>query len=402
VGGVAVPPAAAQDEESLPPLSEELIEERLDPRMRRVAVQGEEIAEAEAAYEAGLFALAEARRRIEAIDRRLVDAYRDRAGLAEDLDEGRIRLARTTVDLAGTEDVLRETALQSYMAGGRPADRILAEVEPAEATRAATAGQLASSSTDLLLARRSRLIEEQAARRVEVTDAERRLGSLGRQILADELALRAARVDGYRLALELPFLEEAYRQARLTATVRGTDLPLLVLDAYVRAADAIGRERAACGLSWWHLAGIGRVESDHGRFGGRSLLSDGRSESPIVGVPLDGRVVLGNGEVVALISDTDGGAFDGDPVYDRAVGPMQFIPSTWQRWGADGNGDGFTDPNNVYDATLAAGRYLCAVSGDLRSEEGTRRALQGYNRSESYGQRVYELQLGYAAFRLPR
>ncbi|MEV5463672.1 lytic murein transglycosylase, partial [Streptomyces cellulosae] len=86
----------------------------------------------------------------------------------------------------------------------------------------------------------------------------------------------------------------------------------------------------------------------------------------------------------ALIRDTDGGAHDGDTAYDRAVGPMQFIPSTWARWGADGNGDGRTDPNNVFDAALAAGRYLCAGGRDLSVPAELDRAILGYNHSTAY------------------
>ncbi len=47
------------------------------------------------------------------------------------------------------------------------------------------------------------------------------------------------------------------------------------------------------------------------------------------------------------------------PTYDRAVGPMQFLPGTWGRWGSDGDRDGVSDPQDVDDAALAAARYLC-------------------------------------------
>ena len=56
----------------------------------------------------------------------------------------------------------------------------------------------------------------------------------------------------------------------------------------------------------------------------------------------------------AAIADTDGGALDGDARWDHAVGPMQFIPSTWQLAGRDGNGDGTADPFNIDDAALSA------------------------------------------------
>ena len=52
-----------------------------------------------------------------------------------------------------------------------------------------------------------------------------------------------------------------------------------------------------------------------------------------------------------------------------AVGWMQFMPSTWDRYGVDANGDGGTDPNNPVDAIFAAARYLRAAGAqdDLRA-----------------------------------
>ena len=74
------------------------------------------------------------------------------------------------------------------------------------------------------------------------------------------------------------------------------------------------------------VAAIGQVESDHGRYGGASVLANGMTAPSIVGLPLNGR------GPVAAIHDTDNGVYDGDKVWDRAVGPMQFIPTTWAGW----------------------------------------------------------------------
>src|SRR5699024_2158668 len=133
---------------------------------------------------------------------------------------------------------------------------------------------------------------------------------------------------------------------------------------YGRAELAMRAEQPDCGLSWATLAGIGRIESNHGRYGGAVVGTDGYPSKPIIGVPLDGS------PGVDTISDTDNGVYDGDPTHDRAVGPMQFIPSTWLRWASDGNGDGVGSPQQIDDAALAAARYLCAGGRDMGTAEG--------------------------------
>jgi hypothetical protein len=63
---------------------------------------------------------------------------------------------------------------------------------------------------------------------------------------------------------------------------------------------------------------------------------------------------------------------------------MQFIPSTWQVWGRDGDGDGRADPSDIDDAALATASYLCAADRDLRNEKDRRSAVFSYNHSWDY------------------
>lgn len=162
----------------------------------------------------------------------------------------------------------------------------------------------------------------------------------------------------------------------ITETSAATGIPQRALLAYAAADVVVDAEQPDCEIGWNSLAGVGAIESHHGSYGGSTLGENGYPEPAIRGIPLDG-----NG--VAAISDTDGGAFDGDSVWDRAVGPMQFIPGTWEQWGADGNGDGVADPNQIDDAALAAARYLCA-SGPVTTTDGWRGAVLSYNRSNEY------------------
>jgi hypothetical protein len=162
-------------------------------------------------------------------------------------------------------------------------------------------------------------------------------------------------------------------------------IPVVASDAYMQAADQLAVDDPECGIRWTLLAAIGRVESNHGRFGGAQLRDDGYGTKPIRGIPLDGR------PNVALIRDTERGLLDGDTTYDRAVGPMQFIPSTWRSVGVDANGDGARDPNNIIDAAGGAAVYLCRGDADLRDVGARAEAIRRYNNADRYVRVVLDL-----------
>lgn len=164
----------------------------------------------------------------------------------------------------------------------------------------------------------------------------------------------------------------------------GVDIPKRALEAYGSAEIALAKAKPACHLTWTTLAGIGSVETNHGTTGGTSLGTDGKPKEPIRGPALDGT----NGN--KAIEDTDNGVFDGDTTWDRAVGPLQFIPTTWELWQADGDKDGVSDPNDIDDVALAAGYYLCADGRDLSRAVDWYAAIFSYNHLDSYVRSVYD------------
>jgi Transglycosylase SLT domain len=153
-------------------------------------------------------------------------------------------------------------------------------------------------------------------------------------------------------------------------------IPGTALKAYRNAANMLTAEQPTCHIDWALIASIGRIESNHAR--GGYVDTRGNTLEPILGPELDG---IGG---FAAIPDTDHGRWDHDTVWDRAVGPTQFIPSTWVFYGADGNHDGVADPNNIYDATLATGRYLCSGGLDLANPDQLRTGIYRYNNSDIY------------------
>ncbi|MBI2706505.1 MAG: hypothetical protein HYX32_14625 [Actinobacteria bacterium] len=331
----------------------------------------------------------------------------ERASAARRRDKG----AR---QLDAVRNGLREMVVNEYVAGGFGG-------APEEVFDLANANQFGSRVVLLSVVRRDRMVELQsvkdyrdqneqlaAERQSEIDEVIRRISAaesardqavrdrdaaLGDEQRArdekaaaeQEVAARQRDVDDRRAAIA---------DARLRATVPETGLPFVVLNAYVLAAERMAVERPDCRIRWAALAGIGRTESNHGTFGGSRVDQDGNETIPIYGIPLDGT----NG--TANIGDTDGGAIDNDPTTDRAAGPMQFIPSTWKTLGRDGNRDGKADPQNYYDATLAAAGLLCRA-GDLSNDEGMRRAFRGYNNDSNYVETVLERTRDYDRFVFP-
>lgn len=173
-------------------------------------------------------------------------------------------------------------------------------------------------------------------------------------------------------------------------SVPGTDMSLVVIDAYFRASTQMAERRPGCGISWDQLAGVGLIESRHGSYGGNTVGPDGRTSGEILGPVLDG-------DPFAAIPDSEGGRLDGNTEWDRAVGPMQFIPTSWEIYGLDGNADGVKDPHNLYDAAYAAAEHLCRGYSGIQNDNVYRQALLGYNRSAVYGSDVMAARRGYAA-----
>ena len=167
------------------------------------------------------------------------------------------------------------------------------------------------------------------------------------------------------------------------------DIPVTALEAYAYAARVAEIENPGCHLAWTTLAGIGKVESQHGTYRGAGVAPNGDVNPPIRGVRLDG--TNGNLAIVDAEASTVG-----DPVYARAMGPMQFIPETWQRYGVDANNDGIASPDNIDDAALSAAGYLCSRGPDLGTPRGWMNALRAYNRSEAYARSVRDWATAYA------
>ncbi|WP_327325218.1 NlpC/P60 family protein [Streptomyces sp. NBC_01210] len=167
--------------------------------------------------------------------------------------------------------------------------------------------------------------------------------------------------------------------------VKVAGIPKPTCEAYLSAEIKIKTVRPKCtNLRWTLLAGIGKIESNHGQYAGAKVIDKygkeyGNVVPPVIGIPLNGR------EGTALIYDTDDGKYDNDTVYDRAVGPTQFIPQTWESVAQDGDEDGDTDPQNVFDSALTTAAYLCGTGeADFSDKKVEHDAILRYNHSEKY------------------
>src|SRR4051812_8809702 len=164
------------------------------------------------------------------------------------------------------------------------------------------------------------------------------------------------------------------------------DVAQVLLDAYRSAVDG---SPASCHLPVSLLAAIGEVES--GSLAGRPI--DAQHRTSVLGPVL-------NGNGFSAIPDTDDGRLDGDTRWDRAMGPMQFVPSTWRTFGVDGDGDGVADPQDVEDAAASAAAYLCYGGKDLSQPAMLSAAILSYNHSTAYEHLVLTYQQRYAGLGL--
>jgi membrane-bound lytic murein transglycosylase B len=181
----------------------------------------------------------------------------------------------------------------------------------------------------------------------------------------------------------------------VAADLAASGIPAPAMRAYKKAARWAAANDSSCGLKWELLAAIGRVESGHGTTGDSVMTWSGASVPGIYGPVLDGRGPF------ALIRDTEDGRVDRDKKYDRAVGPMQFLPASWAVVGRDGDGDGKVRVQDIDDAALGAAIYLCAGKLSTSTAEGLRSNIFRYNRSDAYVDLVIGVMQQYGA-RVPK
>ena len=178
-------------------------------------------------------------------------------------------------------------------------------------------------------------------------------------------------------AVTAPTVTVGVDPAWTASVTASTGIPAVALDAYALAAIAQAKVTPRCGLGWNTLAGLGSAESAHGTLGGAYLGEDGQLVGGILGPVLDGTRYN-------RVSDTDAGALDGDTTYDRAVGPLQFLPQTWADFELDGNGDDVADPNNIFDAARTAAAYLCTGGRSMATGAAWESGIRSYNPNDSY------------------
>jgi membrane-bound lytic murein transglycosylase B len=318
-----------------------------------------------ATVEAAAVRVGSLRDTLTALNARQVDLQNQLAAATQTTEARRAALGDATRIATDTLVKARQQALMAYMFG-----------DPSASQEAIIRSLFAQSPGDAvwgltmvhIVAQERERIARAAAQARSLADDELLGAVAAEQQIANDLAAVGPQITDTAAELQEAQLDLITVVIRLgQSTIEG--LTTVAYDAYTRAARALEEEQPACGLRWELLAAIGRTESNHGA--GR-IDANGDTFPLILGPPIGG--------------DTDGGEWDSDPARDHAVGPMQFIPSTWRRWGADGNADTRSDPSNIFDETLAAGRYLCAAAGALTllTREGVAAAIWSYNPNEEY------------------
>jgi membrane-bound lytic murein transglycosylase B len=369
-GGTGSPPAASV----LP------ADNRLVSGLGGLGVDSPAYRSAAAAYQRAVADLAEATTTAAARAEEIVGLDTAAVVQRDALAASRVEAQRERAALESVDASLREVLIESYTGHRSNLERLFERLNSGDAANDTLYRQSLGDAVGTAQAGERREVAARSDAADAALDAARTaLSATGARAAAARVERNDAARSVITLTAAIPGLEQRLRDTRLLATVVGTDIPLLALNAYVKAGRRLAADRPSCGITWWMIAALGRIESRHGSYGASQLVVDGRASPKILGPVLDGT----NG--TARIADTDKGVLDGDTVLDRAVGPMQFIPETWAQYRRDGNGDGVFDPNNLYDASLAAGVYLCVRGGGaLTNTANLRAAYLAYNRSSQY------------------
>jgi membrane-bound lytic murein transglycosylase B len=361
----------------------------VSPALDTVPVTGSAYSSAQASYDQIVAKLAHDRTRLTDATRRSAALGTQRAVLDRRIAEDTRIKSAADRQLAVLGVRLRHLALQAYVGIDDQAEAgamLALDTDAVLEARAAVTLRREVTLTSHEQFEHQTGISNRAAKRLRANRTSR--AAVVRDLDAQTAEQVSARADISWDGTEQVRRHEALRAARATAIVVDTNLPLVALDAYVAGAALIDQRKPGCHMTWSLLAGIGQVESHQGTYGGSTLRPDGTVSRPIFGVPLDG--TAGNEKIV-----TGAGA------YSRAEGPMQFLPSTWATVAVDGDGDGRTDPQNLYDAAATAASYLCRRDPDVSTDAGRRAAILTYNFSGSYVAQVSSYAADYASA-LPR
>jgi membrane-bound lytic murein transglycosylase B len=268
---------------------------------------------------------------------------------------------------AAAEDALTDRVRGLYMAGG-PLSMYAALLESGSIndfqSSSALVGRVMADNQDLVTADQALVdeISRQSARAdraaeqsiatardvAQVADRVERLLAEQQQLL-DEAQAEVAHLEAVEAARAALAAQAAALGSITTsrlASLRVMPPASVFMELYRKAAPTCP------GMSWTVLAAIGQVESGHGRNPSTS--------------------------------------------YAGAMGPMQFLPSTFSSYAVDGDDDGVADIMNPADAIFTAAHYLCA-NGAGRGPEALYRAIWHYNHADWYVQMVLRLSEQYAA-----
>lgn len=176
----------------------------------------------------------------------------------------------------------------------------------------------------------------------------------------------------------------AFAHAPSDTEAANPDSPDDHVEIDIEAVYQWAAEGSRCAISPDLLHAVGAAASSNGLGTGSGYDRSATSQPPIFGA-------TGNGEVagLALLVDTDDGVIDSDADFDRPVGPFQFLPSSWERYGYDANQDGIADPQNLWDASASAANFLCEMGAGSGADE--RKAILRYAGSRQLTDRIIEL-----------